>query len=146
MRHYQNAKLDTLITVVNLTCSHCRYVRDALLRCVSTNQIDPQVRAGSVVPFVTLFATRDIAAGEEVSFSYANQESNASGEVPLSNTVCHCGSDRCLGYLPALSRTLETATDLPDAGTAGHDPSQDAKCRADEQDRAVSASLTPPPT
>jgi len=64
-----------------------------------------QVRVGSVIPRIAFFAARDIAAGEELTFSYggdaaAQQGADDSATPRLSDRLCLCGSDQCMGALP----------------------------------------------
>lgn len=66
--------------------------------------------AGQMIPQPALFAGRDIARGEELSFDYAdasgilwteknpNTREADSGHKTL--TKCLCGSSRCRGYMP----------------------------------------------
>lgn len=60
---------------------------------------------GSVIPRIAFFAARDIAAGEELTFSYggdaaAQQGANDSATPRLSDRLCLCGSEQCMGALP----------------------------------------------
>ncbi|EIE24024.1 SET domain-containing protein, partial [Coccomyxa subellipsoidea C-169] len=54
---------------------------------------------GSPIPHVGMFARRDIHAGEELTFMYG-QPSGVDSAMH-SRRACYCGSDDCLGYLPA---------------------------------------------
>ena len=70
---------------------------------------------GSPIPHVGMFARRDILAGEELTFMYGQpsgadsaMHSVQSGGQPEDSSkqenkrrACYCGSDDCLGYLPA---------------------------------------------
>ena len=56
------------------------------------------VRSDSVVPRLCLFTCKDVAAGEELCFSYFGMR--GSQHVPLGNKRCFCGSSSCVGYLP----------------------------------------------
>src|SRR5689334_3995156 len=52
---------------------------------------------GNMLPRVALFAARDIAAGEELTFSYAVAGSGSAGG---STRRCVCGTPACSGHLP----------------------------------------------
>lgn len=52
------------------------------------------VRIFNMVPRVCLFASRDICAGEELTYNYGQSGGN------LSDNVCKCGVKTCKGYLP----------------------------------------------
>ncbi|XP_066581068.1 histone-lysine N-methyltransferase SETMAR [Prorops nasuta] len=54
------------------------------------------VRIEGVVPHICLFASKNIAVGEEITFDY----SGSSKDMSLSDTICHCASTNCLGFLP----------------------------------------------
>ncbi len=54
------------------------------------------VRAGKMVPEVALFACRDVASGEELTFHYG--ESNSQEE---NRTPCLCGAKSCQKFLPS---------------------------------------------
>lgn len=56
------------------------------------------VRVETVVPRLCLFASKDIAIGDEITFNYAGGVPNPVHE--FSHTPCLCGSNHCLGYLP----------------------------------------------
>jgi len=60
------------------------------------NLIPYMIRIDSIIPRVVLFAARDIAPYEEITFSY--------GQIDTSNTnnriKCLCGSVNCKLYLP----------------------------------------------
>ncbi|KAF6022418.1 SETMAR [Bugula neritina] len=58
------------------------------------NLVSLVCRTGCDVPRVALFACRDIAAGEELSFSYASPDS------VLSTKPCLCGAKDCKLFLP----------------------------------------------
>jgi len=63
------------------------------------NLIVLPVRTGTVVPRLCLFAGRDIPAGTELSFDYGGEDEHV--EMPGNGgSKCHCGSDRCRGFLP----------------------------------------------
>jgi SET domain-containing protein len=67
---------------------------------------------GELVPRVALFAARDIAAGEELTFSYGHsqlQPGADEGEVftrclkegsKRSQRICLCGTAGCSGFMP----------------------------------------------
>ena len=69
---------------------------------------------GEILPRVALFAARDIALGEELTFSYGQPNSQAvAGEVPTplpsaaetsggsrSQRRCFCGTAACSGFMP----------------------------------------------
>ena len=65
--------------------------------CTPNAKIVP-VRTQSVVPTAAVFALRDIAAGEEISYHYGGLSSE--GEK-ISLTPCCCGSAGCKGFLPS---------------------------------------------
>lgn len=52
---------------------------------------------GELLPRVCLFASRDISAGEELTFAYGLPNGPAESQ-PLRH--CMCGSESCLGFLP----------------------------------------------
>ncbi len=57
--------------------------------------------AGSMIPQVAMFASEDIAAGEELTFAYG--ESVSAAELAGPHTKwrrCFCGTKSCMGYLP----------------------------------------------
>ena len=58
------------------------------------NLVSLVVHSGTDVPRVGLFAQKNIAVGDELTFSYA------SGSSSLSTTSCLCGASACNGYLP----------------------------------------------
>lgn len=60
------------------------------------NSILLPVRVEGIVPRLCVFASRDIAIDQEVTFDYADTSSTRQ----LSNTPCLCGSDNCFRYLP----------------------------------------------
>ena len=72
---------------------------------VATNvwQVGAEERVG-------VFATRDIAAGDELTLDYQWQR------VGITRVVCHCGADNCRAYLGATDEQL-TAAAAPPAGT-----------------------------
>ncbi len=56
------------------------------------------------IPQAGLFALRDIAAGEELSFNYGTTI-GAKGEdksIGKSKLECKCGAKNCAGYVPTL--------------------------------------------
>ena len=63
------------------------------------NLVIVPVRVLNMVPRVCLFASRDIAAGEEVTYDYG-QHGDQHGTSQESNVICSCGADNCRGYLP----------------------------------------------
>lgn len=74
----------------------------------SPNLVVHPVRS-SFIPVVGLFAQRDIAAGEELTFAYGDDGGDSSsrktGQEPDAKTFksgrpCHCGARHCRGYLP----------------------------------------------
>nr|XP_033337806.1 histone-lysine N-methyltransferase SETMAR [Megalopta genalis] len=56
------------------------------------------IRVEALVPRLCLFASKNIAIGEEITFNYAGGVPNSVQEI--SNTPCLCGSNNCVGYLP----------------------------------------------
>ncbi|XP_054991566.1 histone-lysine N-methyltransferase SETMAR [Sorex araneus] len=65
------------------------------------------VRVHSAVPRLALFAARDVAAGEELTYDYSGRFLNPGGaqgqeEPPEGEprTPCHCGAASCAGLLP----------------------------------------------
>ena len=71
------------------------------------------VRINNDVPRMGLFALRDVAAGEELTFEYSgviqsspDDEEGAQGNkggtpvITFRKRVCHCGANNCRGYLP----------------------------------------------
>ena len=65
--------------------------------CRPNAQLMP-VRVDIVVPRLCLFAIEDIAVNEEITFDYSGGADNSVQN--LSETICCCGADNCLGYLP----------------------------------------------
>eukprot|EP01147_Barroeca_monosierra_P009258 gene9259-1537_t len=66
---------------------------------------DPNLRVQVVrwhyIPHISLFAARDISAGEELTFDYGFTTSTPENDsILLSQTPCECGSPRCRGFLP----------------------------------------------
>lgn len=57
------------------------------------------IRVEGIVPRLCLFASRDVAMGEEVTFDYAGG-AMANSVRCLSDTACLCGSSNCRRYLP----------------------------------------------
>jgi hypothetical protein len=55
--------------------------------------------AGSPLPHVGMFARADIAAGEELTFSYG--EATEANVSRAAGRPCHCGAAGCYGLLPA---------------------------------------------
>lgn len=55
------------------------------------------VRVNNMIPRVCLFASRDILAGEEVTYDYGQ---NNCDKVKASIILCKCESENCRGYLP----------------------------------------------
>ena len=62
------------------------------------NLIVVPVRSDSVVPRLCLFTSRNVAAGEELCFSYFGQMNLK--HAPIGKKKCYCGSQNCVGYLP----------------------------------------------
>lgn len=58
------------------------------------NLVSVIVRVGVNLPRLALFASGDIAPGEELTFRYGDEKS------ALSKCKCLCGSSHCLGFLP----------------------------------------------
>lgn len=80
-RHYIDARhYGNLARFINHSCA--------------PNLISVVLRCGSNVPRVGLFAHRHIDEGEELTFSYASNNSSKS------NTPCLCGTSECTKYLP----------------------------------------------
>lgn len=61
-----------------------------------------QVRINSMIPHIGFFASRDIAIGEELTFSYGQAKYNDSSNQHSDSGLlrCNCGSSNCLGFLP----------------------------------------------
>ncbi|VDD84326.1 unnamed protein product [Mesocestoides corti] len=74
---------DALTTMINHSC-------EPNMRVVP-------VRIESPRPTLALFTTRDILAGEELTYDYAEMSHEECG--PL-NKKCLCGTSKCRGYLP----------------------------------------------
>eukprot|EP00730_Choanoeca_flexa_P013270 TRINITY_DN5143_c0_g1_i1.p1 TRINITY_DN5143_c0_g1~~TRINITY_DN5143_c0_g1_i1.p1 ORF type:complete len:224 (+),score=17.06 TRINITY_DN5143_c0_g1_i1:103-774(+) len=51
------------------------------------------------IPRLCLFAIRDIAAGEPLTFDYGH----GSAQEEMSRIKCQCGANKCRGYLPHVS-------------------------------------------
>lgn len=87
---------------VIVTCIDPRYFgnigRYANHSCDPNSSLVP-VRVEGIVPRLCLFASRDIAVGEEVTFDYAGG-AMANSVHCLSDTPCLCGSNNCFRYLP----------------------------------------------
>jgi len=95
-----------------------RFLNHCCTPNVATNvwQVGAEERVG-------VFATSDIAAGDELTLDYQWQR------VGITRVVCHCGADNCRAYLGATDEQLQ-ATAAPPAGswraptaperTAGH--------------------------
>lgn len=64
------------------------------------------VRIDSPVPKLAIFASKDIAEGEELKFHYGGGKVNT--EPPEKSKVCKCNSQNCMKVLP--SWNYETAT------------------------------------
>lgn len=62
------------------------------------------VRVDTMVPHVCLFASRDIAAEEEVTYDYG-QHGCPSSDMSKRHP-CKCGSEQCRGYLPFDANSL----------------------------------------
>ncbi|XP_020277939.1 histone-lysine N-methyltransferase SETMAR [Pseudomyrmex gracilis] len=87
---------------VIVTCIDPKYFgnigRYANHSCNPNSSLVP-VRVEGIVPRLCLFASRDIAVGEEVTFDYAGG-AMANSVHYLSDTSCLCGSNNCFRYLP----------------------------------------------
>jgi SET domain-containing protein len=62
-------------------------------------------RSGELLPYVALFASRDIAPGEELTFSYggescAGDQAQEAGQG-RSRRRCLCGTPQCSGWMPS---------------------------------------------
>ncbi len=65
--------------------------------------LDPVIvrTAGSMIPHVAMFASKDISAGEELTFAYGESVSAAASAGPhIKWRRCFCGTKSCLGFLP----------------------------------------------
>lgn len=81
------------------------------------------VRVDSMVPRLALFAARDIAAGEELSYDYSGRFLNPAGAEDgggpgdgKRGKPCYCGAASCAGVLPydgSLYRAPETPAAAP---------------------------------
>ena len=84
-----------------VTCIDPKYFgnigRYANHSCEPNTNIVP-IRVEGTTPRLCLFACRDIEAGEEITFSYADGIANSVRN--FSETRCLCGSSNCVGYLP----------------------------------------------
>ena len=58
------------------------------------------VRVGSLVPRLALFATRDLEAGEELTFAYGDATSPPDSTGSAALRPCLCGAAACRGTLP----------------------------------------------
>ena len=59
------------------------------------------VRVGSAVPRLALFALRDVAAGEELTFAYGDAADEAAADADATPPrPCLCGAAACRGALP----------------------------------------------
>ena len=66
------------------------------------------VRTASLVPHLALFTSRQVAAGEELTFDYGEPGGGGGGEgvlrpgggAALGRTFCRCGAAECRGHLP----------------------------------------------
>ncbi|XP_028854962.1 histone-lysine N-methyltransferase SETMAR [Denticeps clupeoides] len=72
------------------------------------NLVMTPVRVHSAVPRLALFAGRDIAAHEEVTFDYSGRFGNGEGgpgepggtKGTHQRKPCYCGTQKCAGFLP----------------------------------------------
>lgn len=87
---------DSIIeTIVDATCiaNIARYINHS---CEPNCNVIP-VRVDSLIPKLAIFANRDIAVAEEITYSYGG------GVTPVNISdckLCLCGAKRCLKYLP----------------------------------------------
>lgn len=91
----------TLVTTVDATRKGnlARFINHSC----RPNLVVVPVRSDSVVPRLCLFACRDIAQGEELTFSYfgrTGSEAIMSGGISYGPKRCWCGAEECIGYLP----------------------------------------------
>ncbi|XP_066145114.1 probable histone-lysine N-methyltransferase set-23 [Euwallacea fornicatus] len=56
------------------------------------------VRVNDNIPVLALFASKDIAIGQELSYNYGMTEMSENRK--LDKTKCLCGSTKCTGFLP----------------------------------------------
>jgi SET domain-containing protein len=59
-------------------------------------------RTGEWLPIVALATSRDVCPGEELTFSYGDPPDSGADKAVLQ--ACHCGSERCAGFLPVRSK------------------------------------------
>jgi len=96
--HMPDVILTTIIDASNVGGGYARFVNNS---CNGNLRIDLfRQSRNQLLPVPLLVTTRNIAIGEELTFSYDNGEHLSS---TLSTTVCRCGSVSCRGFLP---RTL----------------------------------------
>ncbi|XP_078065541.1 histone-lysine N-methyltransferase SETMAR isoform X2 [Mustelus asterias] len=103
--HLSNGKV--LETYVDPT--HIGNVGRFLNHSCDPNLYMVPVRVNSLVPRLALFAARNIAAEEELSYDYSGKFNNLrkegtdkerSSEEPCALKSCYCGAQSCTGFLP----------------------------------------------
>jgi len=93
--HMEDVILTTVIDATNVGGGYARFVNNS---CDGNLRIDIfRQSSNQLLPVPLLVTTRDIAKGEELTFSYDNGEKLSSTS---SATVCKCGSVSCRGFLP----------------------------------------------
>ena len=113
---YQDANnIDNYIHVLNEHCSNgkvistyidprlCGNVGRFINHSCEPNLFMVPVRIDHVVPRLALFALRDIAADEELSYNYSGDLSSSkpnSADEQTNAKKCFCGSKKCAGVLP----------------------------------------------
>lgn len=105
MREHTDRLKQPLITIIDPTVigNLGRYINHS---CSPNLEVVP-IRVNSPVPLAALFAHRDIAIGEELSYSYGQvqvDKSNNSKEELLKK--CLCGALNCSGVLPSETEAI----------------------------------------
>lgn len=94
IQYHEHLSTSTLTTNVDAT------FKGNIMRFINhscePNLIVVPIRSDSVVPRLCLFASKNVAAGEELCFSYFGQTKL----VAVGQKKCFCGSQNCIGYLP----------------------------------------------
>jgi len=93
----ENTSTDVIETIVDPTVigNIGRYINHS---CNPNSAIVP-VRVNSAVPKLAIFAVRDIAAGEEITFDYSGGKTQNSSQA-VNRKSCFCGSATCSKFLP----------------------------------------------
>lgn len=94
--HVENNLLSVTCVDPSLVGNIGRYINHS---CQPNSAIVP-VRVNNTIPWLCVFAIRDIESGEEICYDYSGQNSSESYEGDHDRKPCLCGSIKCKKFLP----------------------------------------------